>query len=124
MSERRLPEEWPAGVRPFWAEDFPHSAVEWLFGLLPGDYRLHGVLRRYPVALSGLALRHVRAELAAAREGYRAVPADLDGRLPAAAVDQVRNVYLTEGGRLADRLRAVEAVDRALRALPAGPAAR
>ena len=79
MAERRLPEEWPAGVHPYWAEDFPQSAAEWLLGLLPADYRIHGVLRRYPAALSALAVRYVRAELAAAREGYRAAPDDLVG---------------------------------------------
>ncbi|KUP95429.1 hypothetical protein [Thermobifida cellulosilytica] len=124
MVEQRLPEEWPAGVHPFWAEDFPQSAAEWLFGLLPGDYRLHGVLRRYPAALSALALRHVRTQLEAAREGYRSTPAELDGLLPPAALDQVRGVYRTEGTRLAATLRAVEAVDRALRGLPAGTGVR
>jgi len=121
MAERRLPEEWPAGVHPYWAEDFPQSAAEWLLGLLPADYRIHGVLRRYPAALSALAVRYVRAELAAAREGYRAAPDDLVGLLPRAAVEQVREVYRAEGSRLARTLRAVEAVDRALRSISPGP---
>ncbi|MEY9214730.1 hypothetical protein NI17_018355 [Thermobifida halotolerans] len=124
MVERRLPQEWPAGVHPFWADDFAQSAVEWLFGLLPGDYRLHGVLRRHPVALSRLALRHVAAGLEAAREGYRAAPDDLRDHLPSSAVEQVRRLYLTEGTRLAETLRAVEAVDRALRARSGGSAVR
>ncbi|TDQ55237.1 hypothetical protein [Actinorugispora endophytica] len=123
MADQQLPEEWPAGVRPPWAEDFAESAAEWLFDLVPADYRLHGVLRRHPVALSRLALRHVEACLEAAREGYRTARVDLGGHVPPPVLDQVMHAYLTEGRRLAGALRAVGHVDGALRAASPGTTA-
>ena len=44
-----LPPEWPIGVHPPGSEDFESTAVGWLLDVVPPDYRLHGVLRRYPV---------------------------------------------------------------------------
>ena len=46
------PPGWPAGVHPPGSEDFESTAVGWLLDVVPPDYRLHGVLRRYPVALA------------------------------------------------------------------------
>ncbi len=50
------PPGWPAGVHPPGSEDFESTAVGWLLDVVPPDYRLHGVLRRYPVALAAMAI--------------------------------------------------------------------
>ncbi|GAB3478725.1 hypothetical protein [Nocardiopsis coralliicola] len=115
MSDQQVPEEWPASVHPPGAESFEQTALVWLFDQVPADYRLHGVLRRYPVALSRLARLHVQASLEGARQGYRTARVDLRDQLAPHAIDQVMNAYLEEGRRLAALLRAIEAVDGALR---------
>ncbi|PSK90912.1 hypothetical protein CLV63_12137 [Murinocardiopsis flavida] len=109
------PGHWPAGVHPPGAETFEQTAAVWLFDQVPPDYRLHGVLRRYPVVLARLACEHITACLESARAGYRAARVDLGAHLPAPALDQVMEVYLTEGRRLAATLKEAEALDRALR---------
>ncbi|WP_017626134.1 hypothetical protein [Nocardiopsis chromatogenes] len=116
MSDQQLPAEWPASVHPPGAESFGQTAVVWLFDQVPADYRLHGVLRRHPVALSRLARIHVASCLEGARKGYRTARVELRDHLPPHALDQVMNAYLDEGKRTAALLRQVEAVDAALRA--------
>ncbi|MDA8369015.1 MAG: hypothetical protein M0026_04010 [Nocardiopsaceae bacterium] len=116
MSDQQLSSDWPAGVHPPGSESFTETAVAWLFDQIPADYRLHGVLRRYPVALSRLVRQHVAGCLEGTRRGYRTARVDLRDRLPPHALDQVMNAYLTEGQRMASVLRSVEAVDEALRA--------
>lgn len=115
MGEQRLPEDWPASVHPPGTESFEQTAIVWLFDHVPPDYRLHGVLRRHPVALARLARQHVTACLEAARQGYRTARLDLREFLPPHAVDQVMDAYMAEGQRTAAVLRAVELVDAALR---------
>ena len=46
-----VPPGWPAGVHPPGSEDFERTAVAWLLDVVPADYRLYGVLRRYPLAI-------------------------------------------------------------------------
>ncbi len=120
MPDQSLTSDWPASVHPPGSDSFEQTALEWLFDHVPADYRLHGVLRRHPVALSRLARQYVSATLDAAREGYRTARVDLRGQLPPHALDQVMNAYLAEGRRTAEVLRAVEAVDGALRAAAPG----
>lgn len=120
MPDQSLTPDWPASVHPPGSDSFERTALEWLFDHVPADYRLHGVLRRHPVALSRLARQYVSAALEAAREGYRTARVDLRDQLPPHALDQVMNAYLAEGQRTADVLRAVEAVDGALRASAPG----
>ncbi len=109
------PSGWPAGVHPPGSEDFESTAVGWLLEVVPPDYRLHGVLRRYPVALAALARYHSKACVEGARHGYRAARADLAGALPPHAIDTVLAAYRKEGARLAATARAVSLVERALR---------
>lgn len=116
MPDQSLTPDWPASVHPPGSDSFERTALEWLFDHVPADYRLHGVLRRHPVALSRLARQYVSAALEAAREGYRTARVDLRDQLPPHALDQVMSAYLAEGQRTADVLRAIEAVDAALRA--------
>jgi hypothetical protein len=109
------PPGWPAGVHPPGSDDFESTAVGWLLDVVPPDYRLHGVLRRYPVALATLARYHSRACVEAARQGYRTARTELAGALPPHAIDTVLAVYRKEGARLAATARAVGLVERALR---------
>lgn len=110
-----IPPGWPAGVHPPGSAEFESTAVTWLLDVVPSDYRLHGVLRRYPVALAAMARYHTQACVEGAREGYRTARTELAGALPPHAVDSVLAVYSKEGARLAATARAVGLVERALR---------
>jgi hypothetical protein len=110
-----LPPEWPTGVHPPGSEDFESTAVGWLLDVVPPDYRLHGVLRRYPVALATMARYHAKACVAGARQGYRTARTELAGALPPHAIDTVLAAYRKEGARLAAVASAVDLVERALR---------
>jgi hypothetical protein len=109
------PAGWPAGVHPPGSEDFESTAIGWLLDVVPPDYRLHGVLRRYPVALATMARYHTNACVEGAREGYRMARTELADTLPPHAVDTVLAAYRKEGARLAATARAVSLVERALR---------
>ena len=109
------PPGWPAGVHPPGSDDFESTAVGWLLDVVPPDYRLHGVLRRYPVALAAMARYHSRACVEGARQGYRTARTELAGTLPPHAIDTVLAAYRKEGARLAATARAVGLVERALR---------
>jgi len=110
-----LPPGWPAGVHPPGSEQFEQTAVAWLLDVAPSDYRLHGVLRRHPLALAALTRHHVAACVAGARDGYRCARAELGGDLPPAGLDAVLAAYRSEGRRLVDTARAVDLIGRALR---------
>ena len=110
-----IPPGWPAGVHPPGSEDFESTAVGWLLDVVPPDYRLHGVLRRYPVALATLARYHSKACVEGARQGYRTARSELAGALPPHAIDTVLAAYRKEGARLAATAEAVDLVERALR---------
>jgi hypothetical protein len=110
-----IPPGWPAGVHPPGSEEFESTAVGWLLDVVPPDYRLHGVLRRYPIALAAMARHHSKACVEGAREGYRTARTELAGVLPPHAVDTVLAAYRKEGARLAETARAVDLVERALR---------
>ncbi|MGH7514288.1 MAG: hypothetical protein ACREOQ_15345 [Gemmatimonadales bacterium] len=110
-----MPPGWPAGVHPPGSEEFESTAVGWLLDVVPPDYRLHGVLRRYPVALAALARYHSKACVEGARQGYRTARTELAGVLPPHAIDTVLAAYRKEGARLAATAEAVDLVERALR---------
>ena len=110
-----VPPEWPAEVRPPSVPDWETSAVAWLLDAVPPDYRAYEVLRRHPVALARMASRHVRAEIEAARAGYRGAAVDLKGHLPPHAIEAVLDAYREEGPRLVRLSRSIEVVERALR---------
>jgi hypothetical protein len=110
-----IPPGWPAGVHPPGSEDFESTAVGWLLDVVPPDYRLHGVLRRYPVALAALARYHSKACVEGARQGYRTARTELADALPPHAIDTVLAAYRKEGARLAATVEAVDLVERALR---------
>src|SRR5690242_4797606 len=110
-----VPPGWPSGVHPPGTEDFERTAQAWLLDTVPADYRLHGVLRRYPLALAAMAIHHTRACVAGAREGYRTARTELGTALPPHALDAVLAAYRAEGRRLVATAQAVDLVARALR---------
>jgi hypothetical protein len=110
-----MPPGWPAGVHPPGSAEFEATAVAWLLDVVPPDYRLHGVLRRHPLALAAMARHHTAACVEGARQGYRSARTELGEALPPHAVDAVLDAYRTEGRRLAAAARAAELIERALR---------
>jgi len=110
-----VPPGWPAGVHPPGSEDFERTAQAWLLDTVPADYRLHGVLRRHPLALAAMAIHHTRACVVGAREGYRTARTELGNALPPHALDAVLAAYRAEGRRLVATAQAVGLVARALR---------
>lgn len=106
-------------MRPPGVEGYEQSVIVWLFDQLPSDYRVHGILRRYPLALARMAYEFMSAALDAARQGYRTARVQLtEAGLPPHAVEQVMNVYAEEGRRIAAQLRAIEVVEQSLSARP------
>ncbi len=110
-----VPPGWPSGVHPPGTEDFERTAQAWLLDVVPADYRLHGVLRRYPLALAAMAAHHTKACVAGAREGYRNARTEVGGALPPHALEALLAAYRAEGRRLVATARAVDLVARALR---------
>jgi hypothetical protein len=110
-----IPPGWPPGVHPPGSQDFERTAVAWLLDVVPADYRLHGVLRRYPLALAAMAAHHADACVSGARRGYRAARTELGDVLPPHGLDAVLSAYRAEGRRLVGTARAVSLVARALR---------
>src|SRR5215472_14792107 len=110
-----LPPGWPTGIHPPGSEEFERTAVAWLLDVVPPDYRMHGVLRRHPVALATLARRHLAACVEGARQGYRTARTELGDVLPVSGVDAVLATYRSEGSRLVAAARAADLVEHALR---------
>ena len=102
-------------MHPPGTEEFESTAVGWLLDVVPPDYRLHGVLRRHPLALAVMAKYHCQACVEGARNGYRTARTELGGALPPHAVDAVLSAYKREGSRLAANATAVGLLERALR---------
>jgi hypothetical protein len=110
-----VPAGWPPAVHPPGSEDFEASAVAWLLDILPPGYREHERVHRYPAGMAAIARHHAEACVEGARQGYRAIRAELGGRLPAGDVDEVLTAYRAEGARLVTTARGVELVEQALR---------
>ena len=89
--------------------------MAWLLDVVPPDYRLYGVLRRYPVALAQMARHHVHACAEGARQGYRTARTELAGTMSPRACSAVLAAYRRDGRRLAATTVAVDLVEKALR---------
>src|SRR3954447_15897511 len=108
-----VPPGWPEEVRPPGAPDWERTAVAWLYDLVPPDYRVHEVLRRYPVLLARFAGDHVAAGLEAGRAGWRTARGALgrapgrgrSGRAPAGGGDRGRRRRVRARGHTAGRRR-------------------
>lgn len=111
----RVPTGWPAEVLPPQSPEWERSAVAWLLDQCPPEYRAHDVLRTHPVVLARFAHEHVSAAVAAARQGWRTVRAELKGLVPPEVVAAAIGVYDREGRRLAQTEAAVALVEAALK---------
>ena len=89
--------------------------MAWLLDVIPPDYRVHGVLRRHPIALAVLASHHLAACVQGARQGYRSARSELGDVLPPQGIDAVLAAYRAEGSRLVAAARAADLVGRGLR---------
>lgn len=90
---------WPPAVHPPGSAEFEASAVAWLLDVMPPGYRQQERLHRYPIGLAVIARHHTEACLDEARQGYRSIRGELDGRLSASEVEQVLAVYRTVGAK-------------------------
>lgn len=115
MSRAVVPPGWPEDVRPPGTPDWERSATAWLFDLCPADYRAHEVLRRHPVVLARFAAHHVRAGVAAARQGWATARDELRDLVDPETVAAALSAYEREGARLVRTTRAVDLVEEALR---------
>ncbi len=102
-------------MHPPGSEGFEETAVAWLLDVIPPDYRVHGVLRRHPVALAVLACHHLAACVQGARQAYRCARTELGDVLPPQGIDAVLAAYRAEGSRLVATERAADLVSRGLR---------
>jgi hypothetical protein len=112
-----VPPWWPDAVHRPGSPDWELSAVSWLLDLVPGDWREHGVLRRYPTLLGRLAAAQTAASLEATREGWRTLRRDVgrgERRLPPEVVEEAMAAYERQGTRLVDLTRQVDAVRQVL----------
>jgi hypothetical protein len=115
VTEQRVPPGWPPEVLPPQAPDWERTAIAWLLDQCPPEYRSHDVLRSHPVVLARFAREHVDAAVAAARQGWRTVRADLRDVVPPEVVEAAVGAYDREGRRLVQVSRAVALVEAALR---------
>jgi hypothetical protein len=112
-----LPPWWPADVRPPGTPDWERSAVSWLLDQVPGEWRAHDVLRRYPTLLARLAAGETAASLEATREGWRTLRRDAGrggARLPPEVVEEAMAAYERQGIRLVELERQIDAVRNAI----------
>jgi hypothetical protein len=112
-----LPPWWPADVRPPGTPDWERSAVSWLLDQVPGEWRAHDVLRRYPTLLARLAAGETAASLEATREGWRTLRRDAGrggAKLPPEVVEEAMAAYERQGIRLVELQRQVDAVRNAI----------
>src|SRR5690348_5763939 len=89
MADLRVPAGWPSAVAPPGTQDWETTAVAWLLDILPPGYREHKRVHRYPAGMAAIARHHAEVCVEGARCGYRAIRAELGGRLPAGDVDEV-----------------------------------
>lgn len=109
-----VPPWWPADVRHPADPDWHRTATAWLLDQVPGDWRAHDVIRRHPDLLARLAAGEVAASLDATRAGWRTLRRDIGRRLPPEVVEEVMAAYETQGARLNQLARQVDAVRQAL----------
>jgi hypothetical protein len=112
-----VPPGWPDAVRPQGSPGWEHTAVTWLLDQCPADYRAYPALRRQPVALAWLALRHVTAQGQANSAARSSARAELREDLVPEALDAFLVALDREHARLLGVHRAVRLVGDALRGL-------
>jgi hypothetical protein len=115
MTARGAPPGWPASVPPPDAPGWQSRASGWLFDRCPADLRAHDVLRRQPVVLAYVAVRHVDAALAATRAAVATLRADLRDEVAPEALGEAVDAMQREQARLEADARATRLVAEALR---------
>ena len=112
-----VPPWWPAEVGHPGSPDWERSAVSWMLDQVPGEWRAHDVLRRYPTLLARLAAGETAASLEATREGWRTLRRDAgrgEAKLSPEVVEEAMAAYERQGIRLVELLRQVDAVRNAI----------
>ena len=112
-----VPPWWPPDVRRPGSPEWERSAVSWLLDQVPGEWRAHDVLRRHPTLLARLAAGETAASLEATREGWRTLRRDVGrggAKLPPDVVDEAMAAYETQGVRLVELQRQIDAVRQAI----------
>ena len=82
-----------------------------------GEWRAHDVLRRHPTLLARLAAGETAASLDATRDGWRTLRRDVGrggAQLPPDVVDEAMAAYETQGVRLVELQRQIDAVRQAI----------
>ena len=111
-----VPPGWPREVLPPAVEGWEESAVAWMLDYGPSERRLEGyeTLRHHPLFMAWFFRQLSAADLAAARESWRALRAAQDVPDPEQHTAQLQG--LTRIGRgLRDRAQAAELLERAMR---------
>ena len=91
------------------------TAATWLLDLVP-EYRQYPAVRQHPVVLASIARHVLNGAVEGARQGYRTTRSELGEVISPDVVAAALAEFRTEGQRLSAVLRAVELVERALRA--------
>lgn len=115
MSPTWTPPGWPREVRPIDAPGWEGSAAAWLLDRCPPEFRSYPVLRRHDVVLARFTVLHLRASLAAVREGLREARTSFRGHLEVETIEAVVAAWHKEEARLGSELRAASLVEEALR---------
>jgi hypothetical protein len=112
-----VPPWWPPDVHRPGSPDWERSAVSWLLDQVPGEWRGHDVVRRHPTLLARLAAGETAASLEATRDGWRTLRRDVGragAKLPPDVVDEAMAAYETQGVRLVELQRQIDAVRQAI----------
>ena len=115
---RGAPPGWPSDLRAPGSDEWIEEATKWLLDLLPGEYRAHAVLRKYPVLLARLALASIQGSLEPARTAWSRVRVEEKLFMPPPAIEEAIAMLEREGAHFVSREREVtlvlEALERAL----------
>jgi hypothetical protein len=112
---QHVPHGWPDQVSPPGTEDWEATAVDWLLDLLP-ECRSYPAMRRHPVVLAFVARHVLYGAIEGARQGYRTTRTELGELVPPHVIDDTLRDIRSEGRRLVAAARAVDLVERELRA--------
>ena len=108
------PPAWPDGLPPPDADGWEVAVAAWLLDHCPPEYRLHEVLRRYPLVLARFTRWHVAAGIDGHQRALGLVRAELSDSVPPEAVEAAVVTLERERQRLLALLPQVRAVEGAL----------
>ena len=114
MPSSVAPPGWPSDLPPPGTDAFGARVSGWLLDRCPPEVRGSLVMRRYPLALAHVALRHTEATVAGQREAYRSARRELAEALPPEALAGVLADLEAIGHTTVGQLREVRLVGEAL----------